>query len=80
MLNNCFAFSNLARHKIKDIDKKARKAAERFPPQTDADMKEAYSYFKDFMTNLKEDVSEQQFEKDLAEYLNQIVKLAQKTQ
>jgi len=80
MLNNCFAFSNLTRHKIRDIEGKAQKAVERFLSKTDKDMKEAHLYFKEFMTNLKEDVSEQQFEKDFTEYLNKIVKLAQRTQ
>jgi hypothetical protein len=80
MLNNCFAFSNLTRHKIKDIDNQVQKAVERFLSQTDEDMKEAHLYFKDFMTNLKEDVSEQQFENDLTEYLNKVIKLARQTQ
>lgn len=80
MLSNCFAFSNLTRHKIKDIKGKVQKAVEQFLSQTEEDMKEAYSYFKEFMTNLKEDVTEQQFQKDLTEYLNKIVKLAQPTQ
>jgi len=79
ILNNCFAFSNLTRHKIRDIEGKVEKAVEQFLSQTDEDLKKAHSYFRDFMTNLKEDVSEQQFEKDLTEYLNKIVKLAQKT-
>jgi len=76
MLNNCFAFSNLTRHKIKDIDNKVQKAVEKFLSQTDESTKEAYSYFKDFMTNLKENVTEKQFEKDLTEYLNKVVALA----
>jgi hypothetical protein len=76
MLNNCFAFSNLTRHKIRDIEGKVQKAVERFLSHTDEDIKEAYFYFKNFMTNLKENVSEQQFEKDLTEYQNKLVKLA----
>jgi hypothetical protein len=78
MLNNCFAFSNLTRHKIKDTEGKVEKAVEQYLSQTDEDMKEAHLYFRDFMTNLKENVSEQKFEKDLTEYLNKIVKLTQK--
>jgi hypothetical protein len=79
MLNNCFAFSNLTRHKIRDIDNQVAKALEQFLSQTDEDMKEAHSRFRDFMTSLKENVSEQQFEKDFTEYLNKLVKLAQRT-
>jgi len=80
MLNNCFAFSNLTRHKIKDIDDKVQKAVETFLSQTDVSTKEAYSYFRDFMTNLKENVTEQQFENDLTEYLNRLIRLAQRIQ
>jgi hypothetical protein len=80
MLNNCFAFSNLTRHKIKDTEGKVEKAVEQYLSQTDEDMKEAHLYFRDFMTNLKENVSEQKFEKDLTEYLNKIVKLTKKAQ
>jgi hypothetical protein len=79
MMNNCFAYSNLTRHKIRDIECKVQKAVEQFLSQTDEDMKEAYLYFKDYMTNLKENVTEQQFEKDLTEYLNRVIKLAQRT-
>jgi hypothetical protein len=80
MLNNCFAFSNLTRHKIKDIESKVKKAVDRFLSQTGAGMKESFPYFREFMANLRENVTEQQFEKDLTEYLNKVVKLAQKTQ
>jgi len=80
MLNNCFAFSNLTRHGVRDIDGKVQKAVEAFLSQTDEAISQASPYFKEFMTNLKEDVSEPQFEKDLTEYLNKIVKLAQQTQ
>jgi hypothetical protein len=79
MLNNCFALSNLTRHRIPDIDDKVQKAVERFLSQSDTTTKEAFPYFKDFMTNLKEKVTEQQFEKDLTEYLNNAVKLAEQT-
>ena len=77
MLNNCFAFSNMTRHKIRDREGKAQKAVETFLSQTDKAISEAFPYFKEFMINLKEDVTEQQFEKDLTEYLKTIVKLAQ---
>jgi hypothetical protein len=79
MLNNCFAFSNLTRHKIPDINDKVQKAVERFLSQSDTTTKEAYSYFKNFMTNLKENVTEHEFEEDLAEYLNKAVTLAEQT-
>jgi hypothetical protein len=80
MLNNCFAFSNLTRHKVRDLNNKAQKATESFLSQTDEAIREAFSYFKNFMANLKEDVSEQQFEEDLTEYLNKVAKLAHQTQ
>jgi hypothetical protein len=77
MLNNCFAISNMTRHKVKDVDNKAENAVERFLSQTDDLMKKEFTYYKNFMINLKENTTEEQFEKDLTEYLTRIIMLAQ---
>jgi hypothetical protein len=77
MLNNCFAISNMTRHKVKDVDNKAENAVERFLSQTDDLMKKEFTYYKNFMINLKENTTEEQFEKDLTEYLTRIIRLAQ---
>ena len=69
MLNNCFAVSNLARHKISDIDSQVENAVQRFLSKVNGRMRSEFAYFRDFMTNLTEELTREQFEKDLTEYL-----------
>ena len=76
MLNNCFAISNLARHKIPDIDNQAEGAVQRFLSKVDGKLRSEFAYFRNFMTNLKEDITPEQFEKDLTEYLIRIARLS----
>jgi hypothetical protein len=76
MLNNCFAVSNLARHKIPDIDNQAENAVQRFLSKVDGRMRSEFAYFRSFMINLTEDVTREQFEKALTEYLTRITRLA----
>jgi hypothetical protein len=75
MLNNCFALSNLARHKIPDIDNQVENVVQRFLLKVDERMRSEYVYFRKFMASLAEDVTREQFGKDLAEYLTRIVQL-----
>jgi hypothetical protein len=76
MLNNCFAVSNLARHRIPDINDQVENAVKRFLSKVDGRMRSEFIYFRSFMTNLKEDITREQFEKDLAEYLTRLALLA----
>jgi len=76
MLNNCFAVSNLVRHKIPDIDSQVENAAQRFLSRVDERMSGEFVFFRGFMTSLNEDITREQFEKDLAEYLTRITRLA----
>jgi hypothetical protein len=75
MLNNCFAISNLVRHKILDIGNQAENAVQRFLSRVSEGMRSEFAYFRNLMTNLKEDVTREQFEKDLTEYLTRITSL-----
>jgi len=76
MLNNCFAFSNLKRHNIPDIDNQAHNMVQKFLSQLDNSMKKEFAYFKNFMTTLKENITEREFEKSLSEYLTRIIQIA----
>jgi hypothetical protein len=76
MLNNCFAISDLTRHHINDVDNKAKSAIQEFLSQTEESMRKEFAYFRSFMANLKENPAQEEFEKDLADYLSRIVKLA----
>jgi len=79
ILNNCFAISNLKRHKINDIDNQAENKIQKFLSQVNPSTKEEFTYFRNFMTNLKENPIETQFKKDLTEYLTRTVKLAERS-
>lgn len=76
MLNNCFALSNLARHKIPDIDGQVENAVQKFLSKVNGRMRREFAYFRKFMTDLAEDITQKQFEKDLAEYLTKMTLLA----
>jgi hypothetical protein len=75
VLNNCFAVSNLARHKIPDIDNQVENAVQRFLSKANVRLRSEFAHFRDFMINLTEDVMRGQFEKDLTEYLTRIIRL-----
>lgn len=76
MLNNCFAISNLTRHNMLGINNQAESKAQEFLRKADPAMQREFPWFRSFMTNLKENPTEDQFQKDLAEYLTRAIKLA----
>jgi hypothetical protein len=73
MLNNCFVVSDLARHKVPDLNGRAEAKIMEFLTHTNDRMKREFSYFRDFMINLKEDPSEAEFEDALTAYLQRII-------
>jgi hypothetical protein len=75
MLDNCFALSSMIRHNVPDVNNQAENKVQKFLTQTNERMKKEFPYFKDFMTNLKENITEKEFEKNLTDYLIRIVKL-----
>jgi hypothetical protein len=76
MLNNCFALSNMIRHNVPDVKGQAENKVQRFLSRADARMRKEFTYFKDFMTNMKEDVTEKEFEENLKNYLMKTAELA----
>jgi hypothetical protein len=76
MLDNCFALSDMIRHNVPDINNQAENKAEKFLTQTNERMKEEFTYFKDFMVNLRENITEKEFEEELTDYLMKIIGLA----
>jgi len=77
MLDNCFALSSMIRHNVPDINNQAENKTQKFLTRTNELMKKEFPYFKDFMTNLKENITEKEFEKDLTNYLIRIVELGE---
>jgi len=76
MLDNCFALSNMTRHNIPDLDDQAENKARKFLSQTNEQTKHEFTHFKSFMTNLKENTTEKEFEENLTNYLTRIMELA----
>lgn len=76
LVDNCFALSNMIRHGVPDVNDQAENKAQKFLSQTNSRMKEGFAYLKDFMTNLKENPTEKEFEENLTDYLMKIVELA----
>jgi hypothetical protein len=77
MLDNCFALSNMIRHNVPDVNNQAENKALRFLSRTDERMRKEFTYFKDFTTNLKENITEKEFERNLTDYLAKIIDLAE---
>ena len=76
MLNNSFVTSDMARHKVPDIDGRAEAKIKEFLAHSNDRMKKEFSYFREFMTNLKEDPTEGEFEENLTAYLQRIISCA----
>ena len=75
-MNNCFALSSIIRHRVVDVDNEAENKVQKFLSQTNSQIKEAFTYLKNFMTNLRENTTEKEFEENLTDYLIRITELA----
>lgn len=76
MLNNVFVISNLERHQMRQFEQEAIMANQLFLSRIDSHLSENTPYFRTFMTNLKEDVSEDEFKQQLLEYMTSFIQLA----
>jgi hypothetical protein len=76
MVNNCFVLSNMMRHGFQDVEGRATGKVQKFLSETDSRMKDEFSYFRDYMINLEDDPSGEEFEKCLTDYLVRIIELA----
>ena len=70
------ALSNMTRHNIPDPDNQAENKTRKFLSQTNEQTKHEFEHFKNFMTNLKENTTEKEFEENLTNYLTRIMELA----
>lgn len=75
LLSSAFAEANLERHTMEDKGGKVEKAIQDFLSKIDKKQAKKFSFFKNFMVNLPEKVSEKEFEKLLIEYLGEFMKL-----
>jgi len=75
LLSVAFAQGNLERHKIADTGGKVQKAVDHFLKKIDKNFADKYDFFKTFMVDLPEKVTEKEFEKLLISYLGQFLRL-----
>jgi hypothetical protein len=69
MLNNSLALSNMQRHNISDENHLAESKSSIFLSRINPNAAREFAYFNDFMVGLKEEVTDEEFEKDMEEYL-----------
>jgi len=77
MLNNCFAMSNMQRHRIPDRGNRAKTRNEAFMRGTNSVVADSFRYFNSFMVNLKERISDAEFQKQIEEYLSRFLGLVE---
>jgi hypothetical protein len=76
LLNNCFAVSNMERHKIAEGQiEKARLSNAKFLKEIKPSAAMRFSYFNRTMVGLKEDISEDEFREQMSEYLRSFLDL-----
>lgn len=78
LLNAAFAQANLERHGIEDTNEKVKKAISDFLEKIDPNLAKQFAYFKNFMVQLPEDISDENFANLLMEYLHELIILAEK--
>lgn len=75
LLSAAFAQANLERHKVADTGDTVQKAVAAFLKKSDKQAVQQYPFFKEFMVNLPEKVTEKEFEKLVLRYLVEFLKL-----
>lgn len=75
LLSAAFAQANLERHHIKDTDQKVEKALKASLQLYAKPVVHYYPFFKEFMVDMPEEITDREFEKLLTKYLSEFVKL-----
>ena len=73
MANNARAISQMTRHHIEDTDGTAMALNEKFLSLTSPEVSGQYEYFLNTLTNLKEDLTQEEYRTLLSEYLNRFL-------
>jgi hypothetical protein len=77
MVNNARAIGQIRRHRIEDTDDKAMTLSKRFLSRAPAAISKQFEYFKNLFTNLKENISEDDYRRLLTDYLNSFLGTAE---
>src|SRR6266446_4612681 len=79
MTHNARAIAQMARHRVEDIDGRAEQANKKFLSQITPRVAGRFEYFRNFLRNLREDMTAAEYRKLLADYLSQFLDVAEKT-
>jgi len=79
MVNNARAIGQMARHGIEDIGGSASKSNARFLSHVSSNVAEHFDYFRNLMTNLDRNITEEGYRVLLLEYLKRFLQIAEKT-
>ena len=77
MANNARAIGQMARHGVEDVGGRAALANRRFLSLIDPSIADRYGYFLELLTNLREDISSDEYRQLLSEYLRNFVEMAE---
>jgi Family of unknown function (DUF5781) len=77
MANNARAIGQMARQGVEDLDRRASDANRRFLSRVDSSIASRFGYFLDLLSNLKEDVTYDDYRRLLADYLRNFVRMTQ---
>jgi len=75
LVSAAFAQANLERHHVTDTDQKVAKAIESVLQKYDKPLSQNFPFFKEFMVDMPEEITDREFESLLTKYLSEFVKL-----
>ncbi len=79
MAHNARALAQMNRHTIEDTGERTGRANQMFLDQVSPDIAGEFDYFRNTLTNLREDMVANEYRKLLAEYLDRFVGIAERT-
>jgi len=79
MAHNARALAQMKRHRIEDTGERAGSTNQMFLDRVSPDIAGEFDYFRNTLTNLREDMVANQYRKLLAEYLDRFVGIAERT-
>jgi hypothetical protein len=77
MANNARAIGQMARHRVKDLGGRAAAKNQRFLSKIDPSIANRFGYFLNLLTNLRENISDDEYRKLLMNYLGNFVKMVE---
>lgn len=80
MANNARAIGQMRRLGIEDTDRRAANANKRFLSRVNPSIASQFDYFLNLLTNLREDITEEDHRRLLIDYLNRFLEVAENNQ